>query len=113
MRYAISTVGLFLLLLAAFGSARADDVLLLVEEPPADGLVVARVDLTGAVRWGKIGAVAPGGIRAFAGKDEQPIPFQFVPDVDYHPQERVAGTVVLQLPEGSDGRLRLFHLILC
>ena len=107
MRYAVSTIAFFLLLLAAFGFARADDVLLLVDEAPADGLVVARVDLTGAVRWGKIEAVAPQGIRAFAGKGEQPIPFQFVPDVDYDPQERVAGTVVLQLPEGSDGRLRL------
>jgi len=107
MRYAISTLGCFLLVLGALGFARADDVLLLVDEPPGDGLVVARVDLTGAVGWGKVGAVAPDEIRAFAGKDQQPIPLQFVPDVHYHPQERVAGTVILRLPEGSDGRLRL------
>ena len=107
MRHAISMLGSILLLLGALGFARADEVLLLVDEPPGDGLVVARVDLTGAVRWCKAGAVAPGGVRAFAGKDERPIPFQFVPDADYDPQERVAGTAVLRLPEGSDGRLRL------
>jgi hypothetical protein len=107
MRHALQTLRVLLLLCIGLSYARADDVLLLVDDPPAHGLVVAQVDLTGATRWCKIDAVAPAGIRAVAGKDEQAIPFQFVPDVDFDARERIAGTVILRLPEDSAGRVRL------
>jgi len=107
MRYTISRITLSLILLVATSYARADDVLLLVDEAPADGLLVARVDLTGAARWCKVDSVAPGGIRALTVPDDQAVPFQFVPRADYDPQKRLTGTVILRLPEGSDGRLKL------
>jgi hypothetical protein len=107
MRYLTKALGFSTLFLAALSCARGDDVLLVVDPPPADGLVVAPVDLTGAARWGKIDAVSPDGIRAFAGKGNEAAPFQFVPDVDFDARERIAGTVVLELPQGSDGRVRL------
>jgi len=107
MRYAISRITFSLFLLGAISYARADEVLLLVDEAPADCAVVAQVDLTGAARWCKVDSVAPEGIRALALSDGREVPFQFVPDADFDPRQRIAGTVILRLPEESDGRLRL------
>ena len=44
-------------------SISADDVLLRVDDPPVDGLVLAHVDLTAAVQ--EAGLAAPGLFRAF------------------------------------------------
>ena len=107
MPYTIRAFRLSLLLLGLVSYARADQVLLLVDQAPADGLVVSAVDLTGAARWCKVDSVAPEGIRAFALSDDREVPFQFVPHADYDPRKRIAGTAVLRLPKGSDGRLRL------
>jgi hypothetical protein len=82
-------------------------VLLLVDDPPAQGLVVAHVDLTEAARWCDIDAVAPEGIRARAAKDDHPVPLQFVPDDGFDGRQRIAGTVVMRLPEQGDQRVRL------
>ncbi|NQT17849.1 MAG: hypothetical protein HQ582_34165, partial [Planctomycetes bacterium] len=87
--------------------ARADHVLLLVKDAPADELAVATVDLTGAARWCKVDSVEPNGVRAVTVSDGRKVPFQFVPDADYDPRNRIVGTVVFRLPQGSDGRLRL------
>ena len=95
------------LLLAGSGTARADDVVLLVDDGRSDGPVVGHVDLTAAAGWCKLGPIRPGSIEAVDEADDSRIPFQFVPDADFDPQIRVAGTVVLRLPEGSRGRLRL------
>ncbi|MFH1922565.1 MAG: hypothetical protein ABIP48_22105, partial [Planctomycetota bacterium] len=107
MRHAVRALGFSTLLLVVLTHARADHVLLLVDNAPADGLVVSTADLTGAARWCKLDAVAPEGIRAVAVVDGREVPFHFVPAADYDPRERIAGTVIVQLPETSDGRLRL------
>jgi hypothetical protein len=85
----------------------ADDVLLVVRDAPADGLVVARVDLTGAAAWCKLGPVAPQGITAVSADGASPIPFQFVPDAEFDPQKHVAGTVILRLPGAAETCVRL------
>ncbi|MHC4404530.1 MAG: hypothetical protein ACYTG0_33160, partial [Planctomycetota bacterium] len=105
-----SAAGSFLMLAVwscATASLHADEILLLVDPVPPDRLVVAPVDLTGAARWCKADAASPEGIRAFTLSDGREAPFQFVPSVDYNPQERIAGTAVLQVPAKSDGRVRL------
>lgn len=85
---------------------QADDVLLLVDPIPDDGLVVARVDLTAAVQACKVEQVAAEAVHAFTAEGKR-VPLQLIPDADFNPSERIAGTVVLRLPKGSDGRLRL------
>ncbi len=100
-------LAVYALFAVAFGVAEADDALLLVDDVPSDGLVVGHVDLTSAARWCKLGPIRPKGIEAVQTVGNSKIPFQFVPDEDFDPQTRVAGTVILQLPEGSLGRLRL------
>ena len=97
----------FVLFMASFGAAEADEVVLLVDDAPSDGLVVGHVDLTSAATWCKLGPIRPKNIEAVETVGNSKIPFQFVPDVDFDPQTRVAGTVILQLPEGRLGRLRL------
>ena len=79
---------LFLLVLTAAALlavpviAWGDDILLIVEKPPADGLVVAQVDLTAAARRCNQ-TVEPAGIRATTGPAGQAVPIQLVPDADY------------------------------
>ncbi len=106
MRHALQTLGVSLLLVG-LRDARADDVLLLVDDPPAHGLVVAHVDLSAAARWCKWPEVAPGQIRAKREADRQPVPFQFVPDVGFDGRERLAGTIVLRLASGGSARVHL------
>ena len=83
-----------------------DEVLLIVEKPPADGLVVAHVDLTAAARRCQQ-TVEPAGIRATTGPAGQNVPIQLVPDADYDAEKHIVGTLVLRLPADSDGRVRL------
>lgn len=85
----------------------AEEVQLLVDRVPRDGLVVGRVDLTAAAARCKAGPVAPDRIVARNISDGQPIPFQFVPDADYNSQTRVVGTAILRLTPGSNTRVRL------
>ena len=94
-------------LVAVSGIVRADDVVLLVDDVPSDGLVLGHVDLTAAAQWCKLGPIRPSSIEAVDWTDDSRIPFQFVPDADFDPQTRVAGTVVLRLPERSRERRRL------
>lgn len=93
--------------LLPFSALHADEVSLLVEDVPASGLVVAKVDLTGAARYCKRLPVAPEGIGAVRSADGQPVPLQFIPDADFDGQARVAGTLVLKLPRPEAARLRL------
>ena len=94
------------LLLVSVAAARAGDLLLQVRDIPEHGLVVSHVDLTQAIQWCEISEVAAPSIRAIDTNGEE-VPFQFIPDPDFHPPQHAAGTAVLQLPEGSDGRIRL------
>ena len=103
----LSSLVVFVLFVACFGAAWADDVVLLVDDAPSDGLVVGQVDLTSAAGWCKLGPIRPERIEAVAGADGSHIPFQFVPGADFNPETRVAGTAILRLPETSRGRLRL------
>jgi hypothetical protein len=89
-------------------SVWADDVLLRIDNPPGDGLVVAHVDLTAAQQ--AAGLPVPGSLRALAavsGDASTPrsIPFQFVPDHDTG--DRTVGTVLLRVPEQFDGTVEL------
>ena len=95
-----------IVLLACMAAARGENVLLKIDAPPADGLVVSDVDLTAAVRWCKL-AVDPAAVQATTVSDARPVPVQLVPAEDYDAQKHVAGTLILQLPSGSDGRVRL------
>ncbi len=97
---------LTLLFLVCCTAAHADDILLQVRDVPQHGLIVSHVDLTGAARWCKTGDVATQNLRAIDANDRE-VPLQFVPDPNFHPAERIAGTIVLKLPANSDGRLRL------
>ena len=106
MRYILLAVAFFAVVAASFASAQADNVLLLVEDAPPDGLVVADVDLTSAADWCKVGPVVSE-ITAVTVDDRKPIPFQFVPGADYHPLKRIAGTVILRLPEPGSARVQL------
>jgi len=92
--------------LAVPATAFSDDVVLLVDDVAADGLVIAPVDLTAAVRWCKISSVSPTGIRA-VDSGGQAVPFQFVPDAEFDASARIAGTVVLRLPKPGPACLRL------
>lgn len=97
---------LLLVFLLASSTVRAEEVLLLVDPIPADGLVVAQVDLTAAVKTAKIDGGPAKAIQALT-TDGQAIPVQLVPDVDFDPKERIAGILALRLPKGSDGRVRV------
>ena len=107
MRHSPRSLAFLFFLLALITHARADHVLLLIDEAPADGLIVAEVDLTGAARWCQWPEVTPGQIRAVGEADGRSVPFQFVPDAAFDGKEQLTGTVVLQLPAANDGRLRL------
>jgi hypothetical protein len=89
---------------AAF--ARAEDVLLTLRGTPSDGLVVSSIDLTAAARWCGRTPVRPETIGAIA-LDGRRVPFQFVPDADYHPVDNVAGTAVMQLSTSGPIQVRL------
>jgi len=107
LRYTIA--GALALLLVAPAGARPDDVILLVDGVPADGLVVARVDLTAAARLCGKDKFAPASPKFLEAEDPQgrPVPFQFVPDPGYDGKTRIAGTAVLRLPAPGPARVRL------
>ena len=94
------------LLLVGSVSALGDDMLLIVEKPPADGLVVAQVDLTAAARYCNLVA-DPAVLQATTVVDGKQVPIQLIPDEDFQSQNHCSGTVVIQLPPASDGRVRL------
>jgi hypothetical protein len=101
---------LFLPSLPAAASAdpgQNDDVLLLVKNAPADGLVVAPVDLSAAVRWSAAGRMVPRGFRGRLADSDRIVPLQFVPDAEGSGPDRLAGVLVLQLPRGGDAAVIL------
>jgi hypothetical protein len=84
-------------------------MILLVDDVPTDGLVVARVDLTAAARLCDKDKLALASPRLLQAEDPQgrPVPFQFVPDPEYDGKTRIAGTAVLRLPSPGPARVRL------
>lgn len=71
--------------------AAQDRICLSLDRLPADGRVVARVDLTEAARWcGQ--TIQPERLRAFVLPESNSVPAQFVPD----PHRPGAGVIVLQ-----------------
>ena len=95
-------------LLMTMTRAAAEDAtpLLIVERAPADGLVIARVDLTWALGAAAIAAGAPQ-LRATLAPDGATVPAQFVPDADYDPLTRATGAIVLKAPSGGDFAFKL------
>ncbi len=98
-------------LLLAWGFAsspvRADGVLLFVQDAPQPGPTIARIDLTAAAAYAKLGPIEASAIRLTQASDGQPVTFQFIPDPDYDPTARIAGTIVAQLGGGPMTELRL------
>lgn len=103
VRFLPILVSLFAVPMAAW----PQDILLKVEDAPADGLVVGRVDLTAAARWCRKTPVAPEGITAIDVAGGRHVPLQFVPDPDFDGHDRIAGTVVLRLDQPGAATLRL------
>ena len=101
MRSLLRMLLLVSLLCGASHFTRADDVLILVTDVPAHGVVASHVDLTAAVKWSKMGAIQPHALQAVSSDNGQSVPFQFVPDLDFDSRERITGTVLLRLPEGT------------
>lgn len=92
--------------LAGASGSKADECLLLISDPPSDGLVTARVDLTAAARWCEKTPVSPAGLRAVTAEG-QAVPLQFIPDADFDGSRRATGVIVLRLPDSQTKRLRL------
>ena len=87
-------------------TARADQVMLLVNAVPEHGLVVKQTDLTPAMQRCRIGHVNPVRITA---TDElgNPVRFQFIPDSDFDPQKKATGYIVTRLVPNRTNRLKL------
>ncbi len=97
---------LSLSLFIALAPAKADEVVVHVADVPAHGLVLSRVDLSGAARWCKLDNIAASGIEAVDFHGRQ-VPCQLVPDPSPDGAPRLQGTLLLKLPPGSPASLRL------
>jgi hypothetical protein len=86
--------------------ASAQDIWVTVDDPPVDGLVVNRVDLTAAARWCK---KIPVHLEALSAVDADgaKVPVQLVPAPDFHPSDRVAGTLVARLSRPGQAKVKL------
>ena len=99
--------GMLLFLLAAGQAAVSQEVLLTVDEVPADGLVVTRADLTAAGQYSRQIPVAPEGIVAVDTVTGEVVPLQFVPDFDFNASNHVVGTVVARVSRPGAATLKL------
>ncbi len=98
-----------LLILIPAGPARGlddNDILISIKNVPEHGLALAHVDLTEAAALAEIKAVVPENLLAVAG-DGLTVPFIFIPDTDFHPSKRVAGTIVCRPNATKPVTLRL------
>jgi hypothetical protein len=102
-----ASLSAFLVLFCPAVRTAAEEIVLLVDDVPAHGLVVAPVDLTSAVEWCGIRSVQPAAIQASLVGDGEPVPLQFVPSADFDAEKRIAGTVVLRLPTPDAAAVRL------
>jgi len=93
--------------LLAAPAARTAEILVTADDVPAGGLVAARVDLTAAARWCKLGSVAAERLYAVNAADGKDVPSQFVADPDFHDTDHVAGTLLARLPAAGPARLIL------
>jgi hypothetical protein len=94
------------LAISSVACAADDDIVVMLRDVPADGLVIGRVDLTNALAAGGKSFVPPMTFKA-VGPAGQAIAAQFVPDSQFDPKKRAAGTLVLQLPDPTIARVRL------
>jgi hypothetical protein len=85
----------------------ADGVLVTFRDVPDSGPTIARVDLTAAAGYAKLGPVEASAIRLTRTSDGQPATLQFIPDPDYDPTSRIAGTVVAHLECEAEVELKL------
>ena len=69
MRRLLFLSAVFTILLFAFATAQADDVLLLMDDAPPDGLVVGQLNLTAAAQWCKLGPIRPQSLEAIETAD--------------------------------------------
>ena len=103
----VSTFLALLILSFAATFARADDVLLLVEDVPQCGLVAVPVDLAAAAARCGIKKVVPQFVAACSLPDGKPLPAQFAPDAEFDGHAKAAGTLLLRLPPDRPARVRL------
>ena len=96
-------IGLTCIFLAGAGAEEASAPLLLINDAPRHGVVIAPVDLT----WALKEPPDTLGIRAETVSDGSSVPVQFVPDADFDTHARATGTLLLKLPHGGDWKVRL------
>lgn len=104
VRFAIS---LLALCLAGVHSAPAQEIFLTAERESAGGLVLGRLDLTAAARWGQKTPVTPERIQAFDAESGEKVAVQFIPDADFDPSNHVTGMLVARWAKPGLARLRL------
>ena len=107
MRNVIFTVSFLTLGLGGVLSAAAQEILLTAERETADGLVLGRIDLTAAARWGQKASVAPAMSQAFDAETGEKVPVQFIPDADFDASHHVTGMLVARWAKPGLARLKL------
>ncbi|MCS7253444.1 MAG: DUF6259 domain-containing protein [Armatimonadetes bacterium] len=89
---------------ASFGIAQKPVALVLVQNAPKHGIIMARVDLSQILQMRKIRNFSPKNLQALLDNGRS-VPLQFVPD-EYHP---LKGTLLMQLPNGGDWQVQLIY----
>lgn len=97
---------LWLLVALAITEITADEVVLRIENPRLDGLVIAEVNLTPALRACQAPISDWRVLRAVTDTGEE-IPFQFIPSGDFDVNSRFAGLAILRLPNANVSRVWL------
>ena len=90
----------FIIAMSIARNSTADEPILIITDPPADGLVTARVDLTAAALWCQKTPMVPNGLRAMS-QDGQAVPLQFIPDADFDGNARATGCCRAALPDSQ------------
>jgi hypothetical protein len=100
-------LGLLAFLRAVVSTALADNLVLVIDDPPPDGLVLARVDLAPAAQFCQKFPASPGHGLVAQDADGNAVDLEFVPEPEFDGRTRMAGTIVLRLPKPGPARLLL------
>ncbi len=82
--------------------------LVLVQNAPPHGVVLAKVDLTTFAQRVRALPFSPAGLTA-TDAQQRSIPVQFVPDLNFDPQQRLTGWLLLHLPAGGSAQVALHY----
>ena len=100
-------ISILALCLAGAPPAPAQEILLTAERESSDGLVLGRIDLTAAARWGQKTPVAPETIQAVDAESGEKVAVQFIPDADFDASTRVTGMIVARWAKSGLARLKI------